>query len=137
MQVLLNHPTASARNTLIAIGQATDNNDPSYLASFKDMGKEYKAISSDLAKITVPQTLAPVHLQIVNNYSQIADTYPSMQAVIDDPLRGLAALQLYQSLTQETARLLTSIAEQFSKNGILFNKDEPGNTWSLLVLQTQ
>lgn len=137
MLVLQSHPAASAQQTILAMGRATDNHDSSQLADLSAIGKEYKAIARDLANTPVPQTLAPIFLQVVNDYVRMANTYSDMQAVLDDPLRGLQALQLYESLMQETTSLLTSIAGEFSKNGILFNKDEPGDAWSSFLLQTQ
>lgn len=135
MAILLKHPKASVRDTLIAIGYATDTNDQKKLADLGDIGKEYGAMAEDLAKVSVPMTLVPLHLQIVNDFTRVADTYTDMQQVLSDPLRGLSALQLYQSLINETGRVFTTIATGFSKNGILFNTDEPGNAWNLLLSQ--
>ena len=56
-----------------------------------------------------------------------------MQQVLGDPVRGLSAVQKYQSLTDEATRVLTTIAGTLNKDGILFTKDEPGSAWSAFL----
>ncbi|MBC7837012.1 hypothetical protein H7X87_04550 [Acetobacteraceae bacterium] len=127
------HLKASYYDTLLAIGYATDYKDKTKLSTLPAIAKEYKALADDLSRVAVPVTLAPLHLQIINNYARMADLYDDMAVMLDDPLRGLGGLELYESLIQETARVFTNIAQQLSKDGILFTKDEPGNTWSSLL----
>ncbi len=132
MALLAAHPKASYYDTLLAIGYAADYQDPKKLESLSVTGEAYADLALALSKVAVPQTLAPLHLQVVNDFARIASLYPDMQAMIEDPLRGLGALQLYESLIQETARVFTNIAQQLSKNGILFNTSEPGSAWNSL-----
>lgn len=131
--LMQSHPKASYADTLFAVGYATDNNDPAYLLPLAAIGSEYQTAADELALLPVPQTLAPLHLQVVNNLAHMAGTYPDMAMVIKDPLRGLSGIQRYQSLVQETERVLTNIAQQLAKNAILFDKSEPGAAWSALV----
>lgn len=127
------YPGASLDNTLVTIGEAIDSNTQAKLAPLATIGAAYHNIAESLALLPVPQTLVPLHLQIVNNYARIAATYPDLQATLTDPLRGIGGLKLYQSLTQETGRLFINIAQAFEKNGILFSENEPGVAWSLIV----
>ncbi len=46
---------------------------------------------------------------------------------------GIAGLTIFDSTTKELERLFTNIAQTFAQNGILFTKDEPGNTWAVLL----
>jgi hypothetical protein len=133
MSTLIAYPGASYYQTLLAIGYATDNNDGSKLDALKPIAEAYKGLAQALAALPVPQTLAPLHLQILNNIARMAQTYDDMQMLIADPLRGLSGLQLYQSLMDETTRVFTNIAQQLQSNGILFDTSEPGNTWSSLL----
>ncbi len=130
MAVLKAHPDASAQNTYMAVGQASDTQNPASLTQLKAIGAAYKAMADGLAATPVPKTLAPLHLQLVNDITAIAAAYPDMETVLTDPLRGLAGVQRYVSLMGEAQRVLTSIAQQLNKDGILFSKDEPGATWS-------
>jgi hypothetical protein len=52
-----------------------------------------------------------------------------MQTTLSDPLRGLVGLQTYESKLDELARVFTNIAQNLNKDGILFNKSEPGSIW--------
>lgn len=130
MAVLALHPKASVPETFQVLGSAVDKNNSTLLAALTPIGTAYREIAKDLAATAVPETVAPLHLQVVNNFARIAETYADMQALPTDPLRGLAGLQTYQSLTDETARVFTTIAQQLQKSAILFSKDEPGSAWS-------
>lgn len=128
-----NHPKANAADALLAVGKATDYADPSALAPLATISAAYAALASDLAAVPVPPTIAPLYLQLINNLSRMSDAATEMKKSLDDPLRGLAGLQTFQTAGTEAARVLTTLAEQLSKGGILFNKDEPGAAWSVFV----
>lgn len=130
---LLAHPKASYPGTIMLIGYAADYRDEKKLAQLSEVQAAYEDLSNQLKNIPVPETIAPLHLQIVNNFAQISELYTDMRLILQDPLRGLAGLQLYESLVGETNRVFTNIAQQLSSNGILFNTNEPGSAWNTLV----
>ncbi len=131
--VLAQHTSANYGDTMVAIGQALQNSDTSKLATLAAIQKDYANLASELLQVPVPQTLAPLHLAVVNNIASIAATYPDMRTLFNDPLRALAALQQYQSLSDETQRLFINIAQALTQRGILFTKDEPGSAWSAFL----
>src|SRR3989344_5135654 len=131
--VLERRPQASVEAALLAVGNATDTGEESHLGALSGIANAYKNIAGELAVLPVPNTLRPLHLQIVNNFVRIAAACEDMREVLTDPLRGLAGLRTFQSLTEETNRLFINIAQVFAKNGILFSENEPGAAWSLLV----
>ena len=133
MQILDNHPTASEEPTLTAIDNAISKNDASALNALPPIGAAYQDITTQLLALPVPQTLSPLHLSIVNAYATIAATYPDMQASITDPLRGIVGIQTYEAQLQMLGKVFTNIAQDLSKDGILFNKDESGSIWSLFL----
>lgn len=90
MQVLKAHPGASASVTLSAMARATDNNSPKELEALTYVESEYAAIVNELALVPVPQTLAPLHLQLLNSLGIITATFTDMRVVLTDPLRGTA-----------------------------------------------
>ncbi len=136
MSVLHAHTVASMQQTLLAISMASDQHSDAPLAQLKPIAHDYQALTDDLAKIPVPQTLVPFHLLLLNNYAKLTATYADMGTFIADPIRGLSGLQRYKSLTDETVRVFTNIAQAFAKDGILFTKDEPGAGWSALSSQS-
>lgn len=129
---LTSHPKANPDETLLAMGYATDYHDASRLKGFGAAQAAYEALAKELARLPVPASLAPLHVQLTNDLSIMAATYPDMAAVLEDPLRGLGGLQRYHTTNGEGVRVLTTIAENLYKNGILFSKDEPGSTLSAL-----
>lgn len=133
MAAVAAHPEASYDATIYTIGTSTDNGDPKRLAPLAAIGKGYIALAKDLSATPVPPTLAPLHVQIVNNIERMGELFPDMQQIYSDPLRGLAAFQLYDALNQETLRLFINIAQDFSQDGILFKSTDPGAAWSALV----
>lgn len=135
MAILNTHTGASYINTILAIGDMTDTGSKAKLADLSAIQTEYRAITRELAVLPVPPTLAPFHLQVINDLAHITDVYEDMKVVLEDPLRGIAGLELYRSLTDELARVFINIAQAFSKNGILFTKEDPGNTWGTLLTQ--
>ncbi len=137
INVFTAHPDANFSNTIFALGITLENGNPSKLADLEKVQKEYRALAKDLLGIPTPSSLSPLHLKAVNNISLMAETYDDMKLLFKDSLRGLAGFQLYQGLNNETARMFTSIAQQFAENGILFNKDEPGLTWGLFLSSSQ
>jgi len=133
MSILLRHPQANVNQTLLVIAGAADANDSAKLKALAPIGAEYKALTGELLGLQVPSTLTPLHLSVINNLARMSQTFPDMQVMLTDPLRGLGGLQLYRKLGDESLRVFTSIATTLSKNGILFSKDEPGATWNTLV----
>ncbi len=133
MKALNAHGGASAQNTYLAIGAITDSQNAAAIAELKTIGAAYRALAEAIAETPVPQTYSPLHLQLANDFAAIAASYPDMQTMLDDPLRGLAGVQRYSALIDEARRVLTNIAQLLSKDGILFSKDEPGAAWSGLL----
>ena len=130
---LIEHPDIEPQRTYITIGMTTDTGDTSYLQSLAGIRREYDALVADLLSIPVPRTFVPLHLQMVNALAYAATTYADMALLPSDPLRALAALQLFQSQSDEVGRVFTTLAQAFSNNAIIFTKDEPGHAWNGLL----
>jgi hypothetical protein len=119
--------------TLTILDNATSQSDASQLQKLQPIAAQYAALTKAILEIPVPQTLVPFQLQLVNNFKAITDSYSAMAVVITDPLQGLTAMQTYQSLTQQTSKVFTNIAQAFNKDGILFTSGEPGASWAVLL----
>jgi hypothetical protein len=133
MQALGAYPAASEQATLLSIDYAVEGGDNTQGAKLASIGAAYKAAAMALLAVPVPQTLVPLHLEMVNNLVSISATYADMQTISSDPLRGLVGLKTYESLMDAGARLFTNMAQEFSKDGILFTKDEPGSAWNMFL----
>jgi len=136
MTVFALHTKANAQAVLLAAGQAVDYHDAKYLASLPIAEADYLALAQDLAAVPVPSTLAPLHLQLINNLAAMGNAAGDMRDLVTDPLRGLTGLQSFEAAGDEATNVLTAIAASFTKGGILFSKDEPGASWSAFVSGT-
>lgn len=133
MVVLGRHPKANSNDTLEIIAKATDTRITAPLSGLTLIGQEYGALARDLASVPVPRTLAPLYQQAVRNIAVISVLYGDMKLVVDDPIKGLAAVQQYQELMAQTGEVLTNIAQTLKNGGILFTKDEPGSAWEIFL----
>jgi hypothetical protein len=127
------HPKANYLNVLRTVGEATDKADAKRLDELTGIGADYEALAKDLSAVPVPPKLLSFHLQIVNNLNVIGESMTDIQVLYKDPLKGFAGFDLFESLSNETNRVFTNIAQQFNQDGILFNKGEPGSDWASLV----
>jgi hypothetical protein len=129
--------TDDSGTTLIDIGSMNDTGDTSVIPQLQSIASNYRSLAHTLLLMAVPQTLAPLHLQMVNDFVQMAGTYPDMEAMVSDPLRGLSGIQNYQSLSNDVLGLLTNMAQEFGKDDILFSKDDPGSAWAPFLVAEQ
>ncbi|MBY0294284.1 hypothetical protein K2Q08_03060 [Patescibacteria group bacterium] len=136
MRILIDNSNNEYAKTMVVIDAATTQNDASQLELLKTIQKTYVRIGSALAEVPAPKMLAPFHLQLVNDYANMVTAYDGMQSLIGDPLGGVAAIQQYRTLTQDAGQMFINIAQTFDKNDIIFDKNEPGATWAIL-LQSQ
>lgn len=133
MQRMAAHSDANAQAALLAIGLATDNNDASQKVRLEKSAVAYTALAEDLLVVPTPRSLAPIHLEIVNNFMLMAVAANDMAMVLEDPLRGLSGMGRFQVLTDSQVRLFTNIAQIFARGGILFSTSEPGAVWDQLL----
>lgn len=128
------HPHTAFADTLIVVASILEEGVQKHLEALAEIEREYTSLSAGLRATPVPETLAPLHLQIINNLARISGLYADFRTMLSDPVRGIGALRLYHSLTQETRQLLINVANVFEGSGILFASDEPGHIWSLLLV---
>lgn len=133
MEVLDRHTGATSQATLKAVSELIDTGSAQKLAELSAVQAEYEALAADLSRVVVPGTLVALHLQAVNAVGLVAASFEDLKVMAKDPLRGLGGLQRYQLKLGEVGRVFTAIAGIFSKNGILFNKDEPGEAWNVFL----
>jgi hypothetical protein len=129
IQILDQNPAASEAATLTAVGNATDKNDASELDALPPIGDAYASIVTQLLALPVPKTLSPFDLSTINTYSAMVATYPDMEATLTDPLRGIVGMQTFEAQLDLLGKVFTNIASALNKDGILFNKGEPGSIW--------
>jgi hypothetical protein len=133
IRLISKYPTTNFNNVVYVIGQAGSKEDPKELEPLNEIQQGYQSLARDLLKTPVPPTLAPLHLQTINDLVDMAGTMDDIDTLFTDSVRSLGGLELYQALNNETIRVFISIAQSFKQNGILFNADEPGSAWSAFL----
>jgi hypothetical protein len=107
-----------------------DYSDTKMVTPINESGQDYVGLAHDLAALPVPETLAPLHLQLINNLAGMGATTADMSAALTDPARGMAGMQVFESDSGEVQGVFTSIAKELNTDGIIFTKDESGAAWS-------
>ena len=94
MQALNAYPAASEQATLLSIDYAVEGGDKTQGAKLASIGAAYNAAAVSLLAVPVPQTLVPLHLEVIDNLVSISATYADMQTISSDPVRGLVGLTI-------------------------------------------
>ncbi len=136
IQTLSGYPNASEQATFLGLDEIVEGHETAASKGLAGIGAAYKAAAVALLAVPVPQTLAPLHLEVINNLLSTSATYADMETIGSDPVRGLEGFQTYESLMDNGANLFTNIAQELSSDGILFTKDEPGSAWSVFLNPT-
>jgi hypothetical protein len=124
------HQDASAAKVLQLMSAAVDQDNKTYFEQLGGIKDAYRRLLTDLLSVSVPQTLSPLHLSLVNDIEKMIGEIEDMQTTPEDTLRGTAGLQNFTLTLDETNRVLTTLAQQLNKKDILFTKDEPGSAWA-------
>lgn len=133
MSIFIKNSDQEFAKTLLIMDAATNGTGANKIELLGPIQKKYQLIEAQLAATPVPKTLQPFHLQLINDYAKMAATYDGMQNIVADPLGAFAALQQYRTASQDVGQMFINIAQTLDKNDILFNTDEPGATWGLLL----
>ncbi|MDD5068037.1 MAG: hypothetical protein PHS53_01555 [Candidatus Pacebacteria bacterium] len=89
----------------------------------------YTTIVSQGMKISVPPTAAELHIHFMNALTDLAESASRMKVVFEDPLTTLKSLSAYSEAETELTTSIADLQDYFSKNGVVFNKNEYGYTF--------
>lgn len=67
------------------------------LTQFSKNVAHYETLKQNLLVLKVPSSIAPLHLRLIQNYSDMQNGLKLMGDVYNDPMRGLAGLKQYQN----------------------------------------
>jgi hypothetical protein len=111
---------AIANLTMVANNQAKYNNDLNALAG------AYDALAAQLSKVAVPSDILSTHLDMINGYALLAQSFRDFNNYENDPLKGVLAAKNIQDIQANDLAVYTKLSAYFKTNGILFTKDDPG-----------
>ncbi len=107
-----------------------DTTDAGPINTYALLGNLYAWITADLLKMTVPDKLVSLHLEILNNYSGSAYGLKQFGQLETDPIAALSGLRLYGANSDQEELIIGKIAAYFVQNGIIFSASDPGYGWN-------
>jgi hypothetical protein len=98
---------------------ALENEDSSTLPALNESAVTYKKIANELRGVTVPIGLAPYHLQIMNSFAGIAESFSYMQQLDDNTVIALVGVATYKTYSTRLDNALADMSDYLAKYGIL------------------
>ncbi len=113
-------------NEASILAQALEMNDPEILIRLIPIRESYEHILADSLLIPVPQSLAEVHLDLVNTYEAILTDIRAMEQAFADPLYTLARMKRYEDDALALVYAFANILIEIKASGVIYANDEPG-----------
>jgi len=101
--------------------------DTEKITEFDEFIKYYEDASLELLDLTVPESIAELHLETINTLNSIAESLRTTQLFYSDPLVGVSGIIKYQKEAAKLTGFSQHLQVYFAKNRIKFDRDEPGN----------
>jgi hypothetical protein len=106
----------------------------SKLGSIADL---YSSAAKDMLKISVPVSFKKEHLNLMNNFENLAVSLKDMQMAYDDPIVTLRGLYNYYIEAKNVYNTVLSLKSKFDSKGIIFGENEPGSTFTNININKQ
>lgn len=109
---------------ITVISTALETSDQTLPAKLLPYITAYTNIAKDTVEVAVPEKIAQLHLDLINNYRGTADSLKIVGKIFYDPLLSMNGLSQYLSYSNklvETAKTL----EIYFKSGVILNNTQP------------
>lgn len=109
---------------ITVISTSLETSDQTLQAKLVPYINAYTNIAKDTVEIAVPEKIAQLHLDLINNYRGTADSLKIVGQIFSDPLLSMNGLNQYLSYSNklvETAKTL----EIYFKSGVILNNTQP------------
>lgn len=124
------------------IQEMKDENTPndqraSTLSKLGSIADLYGSAAKDMLKISVPISFKKEHLDLMNNFENLAVSLKDMQMAYDDPIVTLRGLYNHYIEVNNVYNIILSLKSKFDSKGIVFNENEPGSTFTNININKQ
>lgn len=102
-----------------AIAAAVETEDLSTLEDFSTTAAAYKKMAKSLSAVPVPIGVAPYHLQIMNSFVGIAESFSYIEQINDNSIIALVGIATYKTHNTRLSIALINMADYLAKYGIL------------------
>jgi len=128
------HLSANADDTLNTFEHVLKTRDESATETLGAIADEYSKLESDLLSLSVPQKIAPLHIDFVNGVHALSQAVFDMRMILQDPLRATLGLSMYLKQLDREWEILRNIQTIFQTEKIIFNEGESGYVWVLFQI---
>jgi hypothetical protein len=125
---ILSVPTgATSANELLVLKSFIQDEDPTvFETQISILLTQYDRVISKLLTLSVPQSLADKHLELVNALSAVESDLLKLRDGQNDPLLALSAITTYTKNTARRGAAFQAIRDALSAAGVTFSASEPG-----------
>lgn len=88
--------SAQTTNEITIVKDALSKNDAQRLQGLTHIIAAYENLKKDLLAVKVPSTVAPLHLRLIQTYTNMQSAIVSMQKMFSDSIQGFAAIAQYE-----------------------------------------
>lgn len=93
----------------------------------------YQKNIKDILALRTPRTAQDLHIALLNALSGVTVAIESLRIGYDDPVRGLTAVQVYQTEVLALSEAMTQLYAYFVRNGVTFTQDEGGYIFASVI----
>lgn len=111
---------------IVVMKRAFASRDRTELAKILVNADAYRSIAEDLSRVSVPRSLADIHIRFLNGYAGIAYSLTETEVVFEDSLRGMTGIKLYSDQLDAIVLATIDLRSFFSSHQITFSEAEPG-----------
>lgn len=94
--VIQRFSSAQTANEITIVKDALVKNEAQRLQGLTSIITAYENLKKDLLAIEAPSTVAPLHLRLIQIYTNMQSTIVSMQKMFSDSIQGFAAIAQYE-----------------------------------------
>ena len=122
-------------NELLILSQIIQKGDSTgaWTKKLNSIGNAYIAIAKAYSTMTVPAGFVELHVEYMNILSSIGSDILGMAKFSTDPALTAGSLGRYNQDTDTLGRLLKQYKEQFRAANIVFNRNDPGFTFTTIT----
>lgn len=117
---------------LTVVATALENEDPEELKKLKAIVSGYRIVIRRILGVPVPFTFAAMHINLANALANVAASIEKMEALVEDPLATLFAIEDYDRSAKAQNDAFGAINEKLTSSGTVFEKDSAGYAFTLL-----
>ncbi len=125
-KVLKSNRPKNPKNELEILTAIATNKDQSKIKELEEVNMVYRNILIDLSLIKVPKLFATSHLDMITGLNQVSSAISDMQIVLNDPIKGVVALETYKNGSYLFATPLQATIAYLKKNNVVYEQGSGG-----------